>query len=163
MRISVYWASQVAQTVKHLPTRWETRVQSLGWEDPLRRKWQLTPVFLPGESHGWRSLVGYSPWGCRVRHDWATSLHWLNSETHIENWHILETGWRVYIAILSRRNQPFVCCGEGGNRQTRLHLESRTPSWVRLWTLSYMPSIYGNDLLTGKTRLPGWKRPRAHT
>ena len=24
--------------------------------------------FLPGESHGWRSLVGYSPWGCRVRH-----------------------------------------------------------------------------------------------
>ena len=28
-----------------------------------RRKWQLTPVFLPGESHGWRSLVGSSPWG----------------------------------------------------------------------------------------------------
>ena len=26
-----------------------------------RRKWQPTPVFLPGESHGWRSLVGYSP------------------------------------------------------------------------------------------------------
>ena len=30
---------------------------------PWRRKWQPTPVFLPGESHGWRSLVGYSPWG----------------------------------------------------------------------------------------------------
>ena len=30
-----------------------------------RRKWQLTPVFLPGESHGQRRLVGYSPWGCR--------------------------------------------------------------------------------------------------
>ena len=28
-----------------------------------RRKWQPTPVFLPGESHGQRSLVGYSPWG----------------------------------------------------------------------------------------------------
>ena len=28
-----------------------------------RRKWQPTPVFLPGKSHGWRSLVGYSPWG----------------------------------------------------------------------------------------------------
>ena len=28
-----------------------------------RRKWQPTPVLLPGESHGWRSLVGYSPWG----------------------------------------------------------------------------------------------------
>ena len=31
---------------------------------PWRRKWQPIPVFLPGESHGQRSLVGYSPWGC---------------------------------------------------------------------------------------------------
>ena len=31
---------------------------------PWRRKWQPTPVFLPGESHGPRSLAGYSPWGC---------------------------------------------------------------------------------------------------
>ena len=35
---------------------------------PWRRKWQPTPVSLPGKSHGQRSLVGYSPWG----HDWAT-------------------------------------------------------------------------------------------
>ena len=33
---------------------------------PWRRKWQPTPVFLPGESHGQRSLVGYSPWGRKV-------------------------------------------------------------------------------------------------
>ena len=32
---------------------------------PLKRAWQPTPVFLPGESHGQRSLVGYSPWGCK--------------------------------------------------------------------------------------------------
>jgi len=38
-----------------------------------RRKWQHTPVFLPGKSHGPRSLVGYSPWGPkRVRQVWAT-------------------------------------------------------------------------------------------
>ena len=37
---------------------------------PWRRKWQPIPVFLPGKSHGQRSLVGYSPWGRRrVRHD----------------------------------------------------------------------------------------------
>ena len=30
---------------------------------PWRRSWQLTPVFLPGNSHGQRSLAGYSPWG----------------------------------------------------------------------------------------------------
>ena len=32
---------------------------------PWGRKWQHTPVFLPGESHGQKSLVGYSPWGCK--------------------------------------------------------------------------------------------------
>ena len=41
----------------------EMRVQSMGWEDLLELGWQPTPVFLPGESHGQRSLVGYSPWG----------------------------------------------------------------------------------------------------
>ena len=35
------------------------QVQSLGWEDPLVEGWQSTPVFLPGESHGQRSLVGF--------------------------------------------------------------------------------------------------------
>ena len=33
--------------------------------DPCRRKWQPTLVFFPGESHGQRSLVGYSPWSCK--------------------------------------------------------------------------------------------------
>ena len=32
---------------------------------PWRRKWQATPVFLPGKPHGQSSLVGYSPWGCK--------------------------------------------------------------------------------------------------
>ena len=36
---------------------------------PGRRKWQPTPVFLPGKCHGQRSLAGYSPWGHRVGHD----------------------------------------------------------------------------------------------
>ena len=37
------------------------------------RKWQPTPVFLPEKSHGQRSLEGYSPWGHKVGHDWATT------------------------------------------------------------------------------------------
>ena len=39
--------------------------QFLGQEDPGSRKWQATTVFLPEESHGQRSLVGYSPQGCK--------------------------------------------------------------------------------------------------
>ena len=39
-----------------------------------RRKWQPTSVFLPRKSHGWRSLVGYSPWGCKES-DMTEKLH----------------------------------------------------------------------------------------
>ena len=41
---------------------------------PWRRKWQSTPVFLPGKSHGLRILVGYSPWGHKES-DTAERLH----------------------------------------------------------------------------------------
>ena len=40
----------------------ETCVPSLGQEDPWSIKWQSTPVFLPGNFHGQRTLVGYSLW-----------------------------------------------------------------------------------------------------
>ena len=66
--------SMVAQLVKNLPAVQETRVWSLGWEDCLRRKWQPTPVFLPGKSRGQRSLGGYSPWAARVEHNLVTKL-----------------------------------------------------------------------------------------
>ena len=42
-----------------------------------RRKWQPTPVLLRGKSHGWRSLVGYSPWGHKES-DTTEQLHFLS-------------------------------------------------------------------------------------
>ena len=62
----------VAQTVKNLPAMQETWVQSLVGKLPCRRNWLPTPIFLPREFHGQRSLAGYSPWGHRVRHNWVT-------------------------------------------------------------------------------------------
>ena len=61
---------------------------------PWRRKWQPTPVFLPGESHGQRSLAGYSPWLCRVRQDWA--IEHTHSRTHsgISNWSLTRKLWK---------------------------------------------------------------------
>ena len=53
----------MAQWVKSLPGVRESCIQPLAWEDPERRKWQTTLVFLSGKFHGQRSLVGYSPWG----------------------------------------------------------------------------------------------------
>ena len=43
----------------------EMWVQSLGQEDAREGMWQPTPVFLLLESHGQRSLAGYSPYGCK--------------------------------------------------------------------------------------------------
>ena len=54
-------ASLVAKMVKHLPAMQKTWVRSLDWEDPWREKWLPIPIFLSGEFHGHRSLVGYSP------------------------------------------------------------------------------------------------------
>ena len=61
--VPLYWASQVALVAKNMPAgagdiggRVRSLVRKITW-----RKWQPTPVFLPGESHGQRSLVGCSP------------------------------------------------------------------------------------------------------
>ena len=61
------WASQVNQW-QNKPACQCRRCQRHSFDPwvgkiPGRRKWQLTLVFLPGESHGQRSLAGYSPWG----------------------------------------------------------------------------------------------------
>ena len=59
---------------------------------PWRRKGQPTPVLLPGESHGGRSLVGYSPW-CRKELDTTERLHYITS--------YISTSWSEYMLILS--------------------------------------------------------------
>ena len=54
--------------VKSLPAMQETQFQSLVGKILWKRKWQPTPVLLPGKPHGQRSPVGYSSWGHRVGH-----------------------------------------------------------------------------------------------
>ena len=49
--------------VKYRSAMQETGIQFLGQEDPREKKMQLTPVFLPGKSHGQRSLTGYIVYG----------------------------------------------------------------------------------------------------
>ena len=79
----------MAQTVKNLPAMQETWVQPLGWENPWRREWLLAPVFLPGEFHGQRSLVGYSPWGRQESDmtEWLTlSLSFKEDKNWVDFW-----------------------------------------------------------------------------
>ena len=49
--------------IKNPPAKEEMWDLALSGKMPWKRKWQPTPVSLPGKSHGQRSLAGYSPWG----------------------------------------------------------------------------------------------------
>ena len=81
----------------------ETEVWSLGQKILWKRKWQPTPVFLLGESHGQRSLVGYSPWGHKesdmtevTSHTYALYTHLdLFKTAQLEQWVGLNTDLRV--------------------------------------------------------------------
>ena len=83
----------MAQRVKHLPAMRETWVQSLGWEDPLEKEMKPTSVFLPGESHGWKSLVGYSPWGHKELNTTEPLTHSLST-----TWWVVCVGKSVHLS-----------------------------------------------------------------
>ena len=91
-------ASRGAQMVKNLPAVKETWVRSLGWEDPWRRERQPIPVFLPGESHGQRSLVGI------VQGD-AKSQTQLRDWTELMNWDMTE-----WLILYKEKERPFSYC-----------------------------------------------------
>ena len=55
----------VAQTVKNVPVMQESWFQFLGREVPLEKQMATHSSVLAGEFHGQRSLVNYSPWGCK--------------------------------------------------------------------------------------------------
>ena len=58
----VHWTPLVAQMVKNLPAVQRPGLVLWAGKIPWGRTWQPTPVFLPGEFRGLRSLAGYSPW-----------------------------------------------------------------------------------------------------
>ena len=95
--------SPVAQTVKRLPTMWETAFDPWVGKILWRRKWPPTPVLLPGKSYGQRSLVGYSPWGCKES-DMTEQLNFLSwsdsSYTGIYTWKN-SMKWTLRICALS--------------------------------------------------------------
>ena len=67
-------ASPVVQRLKNLPAIRETWVRSMGWEDSVEKEVATHSSILPGESHGWRSLVGYSP-QCHKESDTTERLY----------------------------------------------------------------------------------------
>ena len=103
------FCSRVAQTVKRLP-----RFNPWVWEITWRRKWQPTPVFLPGKYPGRWNLVSYSPWGCKEldtteRLSLSLSVHLtfnkhlLNFDMYDVQFHILEIlQWISFVPSLKK-------------------------------------------------------------
>ena len=82
MNVKMLWwvLAQVTQWESACNARDTISIPELG-RSPWRRKWQLTLVFLPGESHGQRSLAGYSPWG----HKELDTTEWLSTHSQVLN------------------------------------------------------------------------------
>ena len=78
--------SLLAQMVSNLPPMQETMVWSLGLEDPLEKGMAPTPGFWPGESHGQKSLAGYSPWGRRESD--TAERPWLSLWLNLQVWRV---------------------------------------------------------------------------
>ena len=87
----------IAQKVKNLPVMQKTWVWFLSQDDLLEKEWQPILLFLPGESHRQRSLVSYSPWGCKEsdKAEWLTlSLFSVQYRRAKPSWsQVLRTSW----------------------------------------------------------------------
>ena len=91
------------------------------WKPPL--KWQPTPVFLLGESHGHSSLVGYSPRGRRVGHDWMPEHGGDDTDLSVGNVRLL----------------PYCCCSALASREESIliHTVSHKYKLFVLWDLKW--------------------------
>ena len=107
---------------------------------PGREAWQPTPVFLLGKSHGQRSLVGYSPWGCRVRHDLVTKQQYymklLSNHSSLKR----KMDWQVTSRISCIRTTW------GDNGRALRHRSTMHPS-ATCWSLC--TASFGNLTNTG--------------
>ena len=93
--------SSVGKESRSPPAVQETQVWSLGGKIPWRRKWQPTPAFLPGKSHGQRNLAGYSPWcgkSCTRLRDETTNI---SDVEHLSMCFLI-----IYISSLEEYSNP---------------------------------------------------------
>ena len=122
-----YWGG-VPCPIVHLlcrRPRFSSRVRKIPW----KRKWQLTPVILPGGFHGQRSLVGYSPWGCKG----SDMTEWLKLSQHIVD---LQCCVNFY-------------CTTKGLLYIYIHTHTNIYIYIYIYTHTFVCIIFHYGLITG--------------
>ena len=82
-----------------------------------RRKWKSTPVFLPGESHGQRSLVGYSPWGCKE----LDTTELLSAYTYIHTHTHTHTHSHTHLFQYFKSEEDFGCLKQNNRHYIKIY------------------------------------------
>ena len=124
-------ASQVALVVNNmLANAGNMRCRFNPWvkKIPWRRAWQPTPVFLPGESHGQRSLEGYNPEGVKELDTMEAILHTCIRDTEKQN-----------TCQSHFKNKP--------KRKTSILKGLWVPGWGNAWALEGRQVVHGNRSL----------------
>ena len=80
---------------------------------PRRKEWLPTPVFLPGEFHGWRSLAGYSPWSCKESDTTAQLNH---TTKRCVMFFLIRRMWLVFAFLKLVESSLFLQCSEISQR-----------------------------------------------
>ena len=127
-----------------------------GWKIPQRRKWQFTPVFLPGQSHDQKSQVGYSLWGCEE----SNRTKWLSTHTHththtipavVNEYLILQEHLKILVTIKVCYN-PQLSTSHNPSGSSRVF--SVTPALTRKSPLQYQIPIHEFPCLPSLGKLP---------
>ena len=126
---STAWETPYYSIVKNTPAMQETWVWCLSQEDPLEKGWLPTPVFLPGEFHGQRSLVVFSPWGHK------------SDKTELSHFHCFPH--RYYIVLYILLSIPGGASGKEHTCQCRRHKRRGFSPWVRKipWRRAWKPTL----------------------
>ena len=77
----LFWWLSGKESACQYRNHWRLMLHPCVWKIPCRRKWQPTPEFLPGKSHGQRILVGYSLWVCKK---WTRLRDWAHTKCNRE-------------------------------------------------------------------------------
>ena len=129
------------------PANQETQFDPWVWKLPWRRKWQLTPVFLPGKFHGQMNPAGYSPWGLKES---DTTEHTCHTHTL---WSERPVKWSESLSAVSDSSQPH-----------RLYSPWNSPCQnTGLGSLTLLQQIFLTQNRNGISRIASWTTREALT